>query len=324
MPVQEFALDSTGMSRVQIFHEGSGAGCTVLVNRSIIGSVSTKEELMEGREFRLKDGSVLTVLRVNKEYHVMREGQALSPMSAIDIAAAEAVAEAVAVAVAVAEARVAIVKAEAEARVATVKARAVAKAEAAKARAVAKEKVMLLREADPLKFILQKSQGAIIAGIGSLVSLLAFFTMPYFAAHGGFFSTASATGQQLASGIALFTQYNNQISWFQLLWLEPLVAVIVLVSAGVQLFKSLNYDDEVAKRIATGLIGLSALAIVVLLCGYVLDSQSAPGSSFTFASLYASGFWIFIVGMIIAIAGGLVATRGSGALLLYKKLVMKR
>src|SRR5437660_8270131 len=105
MPVHEFAADSTGINRVQIFQGESGGEITVLLNKSIVGSISTGAELLRGREFTLKDGSILTVRSVNGALHVMRDGQVLPLMSEEAIAVAEARAAAEAAVIAAEEAR---------------------------------------------------------------------------------------------------------------------------------------------------------------------------------------------------------------------------
>lgn len=80
MPTQEFALDAAGSRRVQVVQETdlSRGNLTVLLNRSMIGSLS-QEELLTGREFSLTDGSVLKVQAVNNHVQVLRNNERLLP-----------------------------------------------------------------------------------------------------------------------------------------------------------------------------------------------------------------------------------------------------
>src|SRR5260370_25619118 len=89
MPIQEFALDPTGMKRVQIFQGSSGGEISVLLNKTIVGSISNREELIAGKELALKDGSLLLIRQTNNGYQVMCDGQPLRLMSPADIEAAE-------------------------------------------------------------------------------------------------------------------------------------------------------------------------------------------------------------------------------------------
>jgi len=79
MAVQEFALDATGSSRVQISREVSpdGEQLYVLLNRSMLGTITGEEARLTGREFALPDGSMLRVQSVENQIQVLRNGQAL-------------------------------------------------------------------------------------------------------------------------------------------------------------------------------------------------------------------------------------------------------
>ncbi|HEX8036052.1 MAG TPA: hypothetical protein VF510_19500 [Ktedonobacterales bacterium] len=59
MPAQEFALDSAGTERVQVFRESSGEGETyILIHHAIVGSIAHREELRAGKTLTLKGGFV--------------------------------------------------------------------------------------------------------------------------------------------------------------------------------------------------------------------------------------------------------------------------
>ena len=265
MAVYEFALDSTGTKRIQIF-QGESGGVNVLLNGSIIGSIHDQKELIGGREFTLKDGSVLTIRLVNNEFQVVRENQSLRPMSKQAIAIAEA-------------------KATTEAAIAP-----------------------SIRTSNPLVFTPRKSIGWIIAGIGALLALLAFISMPY-VSLGPF----SITGLQIVS---IGSKFGSQFDGLLYLLFEPLVAVILLIIAGVQLFKSLSLNHDDLARGAIGLIVLASTTLLILLGKYFLiDTQANIYSGVVIApplsSFYSSGFWTYLVGTIIAIVGGVVAARST-------------
>lgn len=77
MPVQEFALDAAGNS-VQVFFSDESENVTVLLNRSIIGVIPSREGLRTARAFALPDGSTLRVQLVETQLQVFRDGQLLS------------------------------------------------------------------------------------------------------------------------------------------------------------------------------------------------------------------------------------------------------
>lgn len=142
--------------------------------------------------------------------------------------------------------------------------------------------------------------GYYITGGAGILALLAFFFMPYIAV--GIFT---ATGQQLASD-------GNQFSQFQILWLEPLVAALVIGITVYEVFRNKQNDVNalVAQRGAIGLISLAVLTLVALIIKYTIDAQPPAGQTAynvsTIASFYSSGFWMYIVAMIGVIIGGIV------------------
>lgn len=83
MAVQEFALDATSISRVQVSREigPDGEQIHVLLDRSMLGTLSGEEAQLTGRVFPLPDGSTLKVQLVYSQVQVLRNGQALLPTS---------------------------------------------------------------------------------------------------------------------------------------------------------------------------------------------------------------------------------------------------
>ncbi len=162
--------------------------------------------------------------------------------------------------------------------------------------------------ATPLK-LTQQSTGWIVAGVGALLALLSFFSMPYLA-----FGYFTATAQQLASASG---QYGSQFTNLQLLWLEPLIAVVLLGIAGVELYKSMGPAHDAMGGIA-GMIGISGITLLFILGKLLIfDIQGTTSTSYfggtvtspALASFYGAGFWAFIVGIAVALVGGIIVGR---------------
>ncbi len=83
MPVQDFALDPAATHRVQVHWASDAEPATVMVNRSILGSLSTVAERMTGKDFTLPDGSTLHVRFVNGQPQAFRNGYPLAIAPAI-------------------------------------------------------------------------------------------------------------------------------------------------------------------------------------------------------------------------------------------------
>jgi len=64
----------------------------------------------------------------------------------------------------------------------------------------------------------------------------------------------------------VFPLPKRRFKALQLLWLEPLVAVIIIAFAAYVIFKSTQSDinESLAKRVAIGLISLAAVTLVIL------------------------------------------------------------
>lgn len=84
MPIQEFALDATGTRRVLISREAGPLGdqLHVLLDRSMLGTISGQEAESAGREFALPDGSFLKVQLAYSQVQVLWNGQPLPSISA--------------------------------------------------------------------------------------------------------------------------------------------------------------------------------------------------------------------------------------------------
>lgn len=85
MPIVEFALDSTAQQRIQVhLPDVQPEAMTVLLNRSILGSL-TPDEQIAGKDFRLPDNSAVQVRVVNGQPQVSRAGYLLSPVDAASL-----------------------------------------------------------------------------------------------------------------------------------------------------------------------------------------------------------------------------------------------
>lgn len=153
-------------------------------------------------------------------------------------------------------------------------------------------------------FITQQNIGPLTVICGGLIALFAFFSLPYLSL--GFFGTL--TGSQLANT-------NNQlIQGTGALWLEPLVAVVVI---GIAIYLLVgNQRREIApstiQGVAVSLVSLAGLTLLVLLIKYATDAQpstSASNPGFTgpsIASFYGAGVWIYFLAIVIVLVGGIV------------------
>ena len=82
MPVVEFALDSSAEHRIQVhLPTKQPAPVTVMLNRSILGSMSSEEQ-PAGKDFRLPDNSFLQVRIMNGQPQVSRAGYPLASVDA--------------------------------------------------------------------------------------------------------------------------------------------------------------------------------------------------------------------------------------------------
>jgi hypothetical protein len=163
-------------------------------------------------------------------------------------------------------------------------------------------------------FRIEKNAGFITAVIGGIVGIVSFFAMPYLA-----YGFITATGQQLAS---LGYQYANQNSTsyssnssqynsLLLLWLLPVIAGLIILVAGIQLFRS---NDTGKKASAGWLIGLAIIAMLGLIGAYIyitIQIQNTTSSSVSLTSVIGSGIWMYMIAMVAVIVGGIIQMRSS-------------
>ncbi len=79
MPVQDFALDAQN-NRIQVHWSFEDGPVSVMLNRSVIGTIATREERMTGKDITLPDNSVLHVQFSDNRPQVFRNGYLLTPV----------------------------------------------------------------------------------------------------------------------------------------------------------------------------------------------------------------------------------------------------
>lgn len=77
MPVLEFAMDSTALNRVQVHLSTHQGPVSVMLNRNVLGSLTTIEEQRIGKDFRLADNSTLRVRIINGHPQAWHNGHIL-------------------------------------------------------------------------------------------------------------------------------------------------------------------------------------------------------------------------------------------------------
>src|SRR5579883_2857468 len=82
MPVLEFSLDANALNRIQVHTSTHQGPVSVMLNRTVLGSLATIEEQTSGKDFRLPDNSVLRVQILHGHPQVWRNGLPLLLTSA--------------------------------------------------------------------------------------------------------------------------------------------------------------------------------------------------------------------------------------------------
>lgn len=138
--------------------------------------------------------------------------------------------------------------------------------------------------------------GAITAGVGGLVALLAFFVMPMV--------TLPFLGSMTGAGFAGLASEEEE---FALLWFVPLIAVtVVALAAKLALGKMYSARRRVGAVIVMVLAGLVVLACLIGLFQVqaMLSDWGASRVGVSAASVLGAGFWFVLIGMLAAGIGG--------------------
>jgi hypothetical protein len=158
--------------------------------------------------------------------------------------------------------------------------------------------------------------GYLLALLGGVLGLIAFFSMPFVSV--GFISF---TAQQLATYGNQATTLTNQSNQLQLFWLEPVVGLLICLVAGYGLFRSLGVGQQpvapgmparadqgmLIAGVITLILGVVASLALMVLYAQAAQGFSTDGTSYSLTSFLGSGFWAFLIGMLLAIAGGVMA-----------------
>jgi len=143
----------------------------------------------------------------------------------------------------------------------------------------------------------QSSIGYKVAISGGILALLAVLVLPYVSI--GIFG--SYTAIQLASGVFGYSSPS--------LWLEPLVALVIIALAGFSLHKRSGNTAPAAI-----IFGLSCIALLVLILTYIQQSMQTDFFGSAAASYYSTGFWLYLAGITAALVGGFFALSTKGQL----------
>lgn len=164
----------------------------------------------------------------------------------------------------------------------------------------------------------KKTAGFLVALIAAGLALIAFFAMP-FVALGPF----SLSAQQIAS---LASQYSSSsyasnsgssgIPGIVLLWLAPVIASLIILLCAFQ-FRSAATISSL--RTVAGISIALAIAGLILYGGVYIYLNQYNSQYISATSLLGSGFWLYAIGMIGAIVGGIMVLSSNRAQQMYPK-----
>lgn len=178
--------------------------------------------------------------------------------------------------------------------------------------------------------------GAVTALVGSIVALLAFFAFPLFSVPFldwglSAFDLASHAGKTYPNTIL---NVSNDLS---LLWLAPLLSVVIAILSIIAIRSPLQQDitlpppqpynqsnphtfygsttlpfsslrqSTTGRSVALGIITCSILSLILTVIFYIRISTPINSNlTLSLASFLAIGFWLYIVGIVIALIGGCI------------------
>lgn len=133
--------------------------------------------------------------------------------------------------------------------------------------------------------------GGLLSLAGGLLAGIAFLALPYISL--GFLGNYTAL-QAVQIGSEL------HVSDTGFLWLELLVALVVVILAILAWKPSIR-----AQRLALTNSILASITIVLFFIMYTVQSQQTI-LGIPLTTFYASGFWLYIVGIILALIGSII------------------
>jgi len=184
----------------------------------------------------------------------------------------------------------------------------------------------------------QQKQGSLIAGIGALVGIVAFLLLPYLnftvtVTNNIGFSNPQTNTVELPVGSGLISVLTG------LIWVEAILAIAILVVAALALWRDIPFGASAGpvamqlRRAAYTILILGAAGIVFeflftsignsqingllqsLSIGSisVADQLARDNESLNVTMGYAVGSWVYLIGMGVAIIGGIILLRAVGA-----------
>ena len=152
-----------------------------------------------------------------------------------------------------------------------------------------------------------RTTGYLLALIFGFLSLLIFFFLPYFEYTLGTPTAGPWTGQQLAS----------QLHDYQVLWLEPVVAVVIIALSSLQLLLARTVLQRESDRIyGIILLVISLITVLLLFLQFSIDTQNSYiSTTHDFATSHASsiraGYWLYVTCIAVAVGGSLLVVVSS-------------
>lgn len=162
-------------------------------------------------------------------------------------------------------------------------------------------------------FALPQNRGHLTAAIGGVIALITFFIFDFWGISGsGLSFNVKAT--DLASGHIAGIPIGHS---YPLLWLVPLAALVAAVIAaiagmGIRGIQGLTPRNAAVSVTAASAVGLACLLISVLqLNGDIGGSGSTSAAQLGISYGFGAGFWLTLLALIAALAGGIMSLRQS-------------
>lgn len=160
--------------------------------------------------------------------------------------------------------------------------------------------------------IVQQNPGLLLAMAGSLLALFAFCFLPYITITSLLGTPVSLIGAQLASMNSINALLPG-VEHVWLLWLEPVIAVVIICMAGYTLFKrsEQHLSPPIERRLIMAIKVIAGATLVILVIKFTADLQpivniQTATVSASIASLYGIGVWVYYIGILVAFLGGFV------------------
>lgn len=157
------------------------------------------------------------------------------------------------------------------------------------------------RSGPPQRAASASRPGLLGAAAGGALTLLAFFAMPLISV--GPFSATSANAAGASGSL------GSELGGLALLWLIPIAAVAVLAVAASELFTGSTTGS--GRGTAAAVLGGVAVLVYVVALLWALGQAGRIGASSQVFSVLGAGFWLGLIGSVVAVIGGIVAARAA-------------